>query len=30
VLCLSALVRAEIRKVCQARLPLEDAATSEE
>jgi hypothetical protein len=27
---LSALVRAEIRKVCQARLPLEDAATSEE
>jgi transcriptional regulator with XRE-family HTH domain len=26
---LSALVRAEIRKVCQARLPLEDAATSE-
>jgi hypothetical protein len=26
---LSALVGAEIRKVCQARLPLEDAATSE-
>jgi hypothetical protein len=27
---LSDLVRAEIRKVCQDRLPLEDATTSEE